>query len=259
MARADLPGGDETRQTRRHRGAGRDDRRRLLGARRSRREVREALRDDGELQLRPHGDAGVPSRAQGAASARSCTAKGATCTTCATSSSRNSGEGLWRRAWSQKLNGNLYPTHGLGPVANCMDINRGDRFDYLVSMSGPSRGLQNWAAEHFPADAPERKEKFVLGDVNVTLVKTAQRQNDLRRRTTRTCRVRIAGSISSRARKGSSRATRIASTSKDAASRTPGSRRANTSRSSTIRCGKTSPSAPPARATAAWTTWRITG
>jgi hypothetical protein len=82
------------------------------------------------------------------------------------------GEGLWRRAWSSKLNGNLYPTHGLGPVANCMDINRGDRFDYLVSMSGPSRGLQNWAAEHFPPDAPERRERFVLGDVNVTLVKT---------------------------------------------------------------------------------------
>ena len=83
------------------------------------------------------------------------------------------GEGLWRRAWSSKLNGNLYPTHGLGPVANCMDINRGDRFDYLVSMSGPSRGLQNRAAEHYPPDAPERKEKFVLGDVNTTLVKTA--------------------------------------------------------------------------------------
>jgi predicted dehydrogenase len=84
------------------------------------------------------------------------------------------GEGLWRRAWSQKLNGNLYPTHGLGPIANCMDINRGDRFDYLVSMSGPSRGLQNWAAEHYPPDAPQRREKFVLGDVNVTLVKTAK-------------------------------------------------------------------------------------
>jgi hypothetical protein len=83
------------------------------------------------------------------------------------------GEGLWRRAWSSKLNGNLYPTHGLGPVANCMDINRGDRFDYLVSMSGPSRGLQNWAADHYPSDATERKERFVLGDVNLTLVKTA--------------------------------------------------------------------------------------
>jgi len=83
------------------------------------------------------------------------------------------GEGLWRRAWSQKLNGNLYPTHGLGPVANCMDINRGDRFDYVVSMSGPSRGLQNWAAEHFPPDAPQRRERYVLGDVNVSLLKTA--------------------------------------------------------------------------------------
>jgi len=86
----------------------------------------------------------------------------------------NRNEGLWRRAWSQKLNGNLYPTHGLGPIANDLDINRGDRFDYLVSMSGPSRGLQNWAAEHFPADAPQRRERFVLGDVNTSLIKTAR-------------------------------------------------------------------------------------
>jgi hypothetical protein len=82
-------------------------------------------------------------------------------------------EGLWRRAWATKLDGNPYPTHGLGPVANCLDINRGDRFDYLVSMSGPSRGLQDWAREHFPDDAPERKERYVLGDVNTSLIKTA--------------------------------------------------------------------------------------
>ena len=82
-------------------------------------------------------------------------------------------EGLWRRAWSAKLNGNPYPTHGLGPIANCLDINRGDRFDYLVSMSGPSRGLQDWAREHFPAEAPERRERYVLGDVNTSLIKTA--------------------------------------------------------------------------------------
>jgi len=83
-------------------------------------------------------------------------------------------EGLWRRAWSRKLDGNLYPTHGLGPVANCLDINRGDRFDYLVSMSGPSRGLHDWAREHFPEGAPERTERFVLGDVNTSLIKTAR-------------------------------------------------------------------------------------
>ena len=82
-------------------------------------------------------------------------------------------EGLWRRAWAMKIDGNPYPTHGLGPIANCLDINRGDRFDYLVSMSGPSRGLQDWAREHLPADAPERKEQYVLGDVNTSLIKTA--------------------------------------------------------------------------------------
>jgi predicted dehydrogenase len=83
-------------------------------------------------------------------------------------------EGLWRRAWSRKLDGNLYPTHGLGPIANCLDINRGDRFDYMVSMSSPSRGLQDWAREHFPDGAPERSERFVAGDVNTSLIKTAR-------------------------------------------------------------------------------------
>jgi hypothetical protein len=83
------------------------------------------------------------------------------------------GEGLWRRAWAMKLDGNIYPTHGLGPVANCLGINRGDRFDHLVSMSGPSRGLQDWAASHYPAGHPKRKERYVLGDVNTTLIKTA--------------------------------------------------------------------------------------
>ena len=84
----------------------------------------------------------------------------------------NRNEGMWRRAGSQKINGNLYPTHGLGPLANCLDINRGDRFEYLVSMSSPSRGLQDWAREHFPAGAPERQETYALGDVNTSLIKT---------------------------------------------------------------------------------------
>ena len=66
------------------------------------------------------------------------------------------------------------PTHGLGPVANCMDINRGDRFERVVSFSSPSRGLQLWAAENLPADDPKRREKFILGDVNVSLIQTAR-------------------------------------------------------------------------------------
>jgi len=82
------------------------------------------------------------------------------------------GEGLWRRAWSQKLDGNLYPTHGLGPVAQCLNINRGDAFEYLVSMSTPTRGLHEYAAAKFGAESPQAKEKFVLGDVNTSLIKT---------------------------------------------------------------------------------------
>ena len=82
------------------------------------------------------------------------------------------GEGMWRRAHSMNRDANLYPTHGLGPVAQCMDINRGDQFSYLVSMSSPSRGLQLYAQDNFPEGAPQRAETFKLGDVNTALIKT---------------------------------------------------------------------------------------
>jgi hypothetical protein len=85
------------------------------------------------------------------------------------------GEGLWRREHSIRRNGNLYPTHGLGPLAQCLDINRGNRFDYLVSLSGPSRGLQAWQ-ERLPADDPRRGERYLLGDVNLTLIRTGRGQ-----------------------------------------------------------------------------------
>jgi len=84
------------------------------------------------------------------------------------------GEGLWRRAHSQTRNGNLYPTHGLGPVAQCMSINRGDCFDYLVSTSSPARGLADYAAGHFEDGDPRREEVFVNGDVNTVLIKTRE-------------------------------------------------------------------------------------
>jgi hypothetical protein len=80
-------------------------------------------------------------------------------------------EGLWRRAWDTKINGNTYPTHGLGPIANCLDNNRGDRFDYMVSMSGPARGLADWRKEHVAADSPKQKEVYISGDINTSLIK----------------------------------------------------------------------------------------
>ncbi len=80
----------------------------------------------------------------------------------------------WRIQHSIKRNGNLYPTHGLGPVANCMNINRGDRFDYLVSMSSNARGLNNFAAKHLGPDHKYSKMKYALGDVNISLIKTVK-------------------------------------------------------------------------------------
>jgi hypothetical protein len=81
-------------------------------------------------------------------------------------------EGLWRRDPHTKRNGNLYPTHGLGPVANYMGINRGDRFDHLVSMSSPQKGLDAYRAAKIPKDSPKWKERYVCGDMNTSLIKT---------------------------------------------------------------------------------------
>jgi predicted dehydrogenase len=85
----------------------------------------------------------------------------------------NKGEGLWRRTVHTERDGNLYPTHGLGPVANYMGINRGDRFDYLVSMSTPAKGLAAYRESHVPKGDPKWKERYIDGDMNTSLIKTA--------------------------------------------------------------------------------------
>jgi predicted dehydrogenase len=83
----------------------------------------------------------------------------------------NENEGLWRLDHSLTRNGNLYPTHGLGPIAQCMNINRGDQFDYMVSMSSPARGLELYARENLPA-SDSRRRSYDLGDMNTSLIKT---------------------------------------------------------------------------------------
>jgi hypothetical protein len=85
----------------------------------------------------------------------------------------NQGEGLWRRTVHTQRNGNLYPTHGLGPVANYMGINRGDRFDYLVSMSTPQRGLDVYRTANLQKGDPRLAERYIAGDMNTSLIKTA--------------------------------------------------------------------------------------
>jgi predicted dehydrogenase len=84
----------------------------------------------------------------------------------------DSGEGLWRRFPHMKRNGNLYPTHGLGPVANYMSVNRGDKFNTIVSLSSREAGLTEYRDEHLPAGDPKRKEKYICGDMNTSILRT---------------------------------------------------------------------------------------
>lgn len=81
--------------------------------------------------------------------------------------------GSWRTGYHARENGNLYPTHGLGPVAQYMNIDRtDDRFDSMVSMSSPALGRQKFADAHFPADHPRRQARYISGDMSTSLIKT---------------------------------------------------------------------------------------
>ncbi len=80
----------------------------------------------------------------------------------------------WRLDHSIRRNGNLYPTHPLGPLSWWMDINRGDNFAHLVSMSTKARSLKEFAIKEFGPNDPRAKTNYALGDVNITLIHTEQ-------------------------------------------------------------------------------------
>lgn len=81
-------------------------------------------------------------------------------------------EGDWRRDYHWQYDGNLYPTHGLGPVAQYLGVGRGDQFDFLVSMSSAERGLSAWRDRNHPNGGKHAKEKYLCGDMNTSLLKT---------------------------------------------------------------------------------------
>jgi hypothetical protein len=71
-------------------------------------------------------------------------------------------------------NGNLYATHGLGPVCQAMNINRGDQLEYLVSMSSNDFSMKNRADELAATDdffKPFAQETY-RGNMNTSVVKT---------------------------------------------------------------------------------------
>jgi predicted dehydrogenase len=83
-------------------------------------------------------------------------------------------EGLWRRAWHTRANANLYPTHGLGPVSWYLDVHAGDRFDYIVAVASPERGLSLWREEHVDRSDPRWRERYVTGDMNTSIIRTVK-------------------------------------------------------------------------------------
>ncbi len=83
------------------------------------------------------------------------------------------GTGSWRTPHYAHRNGNLYPTHGLGPVAQYMNIGRGDdTFKFMNSFSSPSKGRQLYAKENFPADHKWNSLDYKGGDINTSIIKT---------------------------------------------------------------------------------------
>lgn len=81
---------------------------------------------------------------------------------------------MWRLKENQHRNGNIYPTHGLGPVCQAFDINRGDRMDYLTSMSGNDFLMAKTAAELAKTDPfyTEFITSGYRGNMNTTAVRT---------------------------------------------------------------------------------------
>ncbi|CAM4026888.1 Gfo/Idh/MocA family oxidoreductase [Kibdelosporangium persicum] len=84
--------------------------------------------------------------------------------------------GEWRRAWHTKnrLKGDLYPTHGLGPVAGYMDINRGDRIVRMSSYGTPALGLAEYRKAHEEPGDSSWRERYVESDMTISLLQTAK-------------------------------------------------------------------------------------
>ena len=83
---------------------------------------------------------------------------------------------MWRLEHNAKRSGNLYPTHGLGPICQCMDINRGDRMVYLTAMASSDFTMNAEAKKRAGKDDFYTKyiDKPFRGNMNTTLVRTAR-------------------------------------------------------------------------------------
>jgi predicted dehydrogenase len=83
-------------------------------------------------------------------------------------------EGMWRWKPHTTRDANLYPTHGLGPVCTYLDVHGGDRMEALVSFSSREAALSEYVKSNPPAEEAKKKAKFIAGDMNSSLIRTAK-------------------------------------------------------------------------------------
>ena len=81
-------------------------------------------------------------------------------------------ESKWRTQHNLMRNADVYPTHGVGPIAAMCDINRGNRFLSLTSHATKSRGLHKYIVDHGGEDHPNAKLNFKIGDVITSTIET---------------------------------------------------------------------------------------
>lgn len=83
------------------------------------------------------------------------------------------GCGSWRTYHYAARNGNLYPTHGLGPVAQYMSLARGaDTFERIVSLGSPALGRAAYAKRRFPPEHPWNRLEYKCADVSSSIIRT---------------------------------------------------------------------------------------
>ncbi|WP_299532723.1 Gfo/Idh/MocA family oxidoreductase [Ulvibacterium sp.] len=86
---------------------------------------------------------------------------------------KGASEAKWRTHHSVKRNADVYPTHGLGPIAVMADINRGNRFISMTSSASKAIGLHNYIVEVGGENHPNAKVRFKQGDVITSTIETA--------------------------------------------------------------------------------------
>ncbi len=79
---------------------------------------------------------------------------------------------MWRLRHNENRNANLYPTHGFGPLCHILNIHRGDKMEYLVTLASDQYGLTATAKEKFGENSDYAGRDYKKGDMNTTLIKT---------------------------------------------------------------------------------------